>query len=151
MMNERLARWCLEEVIVQRDDIIHVPDLYRAFTYALAAKEQLDQPEVIKRIGAKVKPGMNSRGWRNYPVFMGYGVEGAPWQEIPRLMVELGEALKEGRLTPTEWFIAFEEIHPFGDGNGRTGAVVANILEGRHARPGDEPLKLSYEIHSWQN
>jgi hypothetical protein len=149
-MKVNVARWCLEEVIVQQDDIYHVPHLYDAFEYAVAAKAQLHEPRVIERIGARAKPSINKRGWRNYPVFMGYNAEGAPWREIPRLMQQLGEALHDGQLTPTEWFIQFETIHPFGDGNGRVGAVVANILEKRYGRPGDDPLKLSYEIHSFR-
>lgn len=32
--------------------------------------------------------------------------------------------------TADDWYLAFEAIHPFGDGNGRTGKVLHNLLMG---------------------
>jgi hypothetical protein len=145
-MREELALWCVREVQVQYDHIEDVEPLYRAFVYAESRRKVLWDAEAIMRIGARVKPFVNKGGWRRHPVFMGYNAEGAPWREILRLMSQLGDALREGRLTPTEWFIEFEIIHPFGDGNGRTGAIVANILMGKQ----DKDLLLSYEIHSFR-
>jgi hypothetical protein len=146
-MREELALWCVREVNVQYDRIEDVEPLYNAFVYAEARRKELWDAEAIMRIGARVKPFINKDGWRRFPVFMGYNAEGAPWREIPRLMDQLGVALKEGVLSPHDWFVEFETIHPFGDGNGRTGAIVANILMGKQ----DKDLLLSYEVHSFQN
>jgi fido (protein-threonine AMPylation protein) len=41
---------------------------------------------------------------------------------------------------PAEWFRRYEEVHPFVDGNGRTGQVLLNWLDPRCAHMGTELL-----------
>lgn len=146
-MRENLAIWCVKECVVQGTSVEYVPHLYNAFVYAEMNRRNFDNPEVVKRIGARVEPNINENGWRNYPVFIGID-EGKPWRELSRLIKNLCEAVADGYYIDNveQWFIDFERIHPFGDGNGRTGAIIANIMYGHK----DEDLKLSWEIHSFQ-
>ena len=54
-----------------------------------------------------------------------------PWQQVPRLMGELCEIYAELEPTPEriqEWYVDFETIHPYIDGNGRVGGVAVALM-----------------------
>lgn len=48
--------------------------------------------------------------------------DGGP--EIPNLLDQLLERIIEGELMPYEAHVAFEDLHPFMDGNGRVGRLL---------------------------
>ncbi len=50
--------------------------------------------------------------------------DAADHKVIPRRMETWGLAVSEGRLTADEAYKEFEEIHPYIDGNGRTGHII---------------------------
>lgn len=64
------------------------------------------------------------------------GMQPPPWPEIPALLAEwMAEAEKLGSAEPftepetlASLHARFEQIHPFLDGNGRTGRLVLNLL-----------------------
>jgi Fic family protein len=63
-----------------------------------------------------------------------------PPEEVPRLLADLCEAINDDRLPPLVQaalvHAQFETIHPFADGNGRTGrALVQVILKRRQLAP----------------
>ena len=54
-----------------------------------------------------------------------------PWQQVPRLMGELCAIYAELEPTPEriqEWYVDFETIHPYIDGNGRVGGVAVALM-----------------------
>ena len=45
------------------------------------------------------------------------------WQEVPRLITSLLEWKPRSGIDILNWHIAYEGVHPFRDGNGRTGRL----------------------------
>lgn len=95
-----------------------------------------------------IEPYVNRDGYRRYFVRVGLD-ESIDWQDIPRQMENWCEAYvytlskredMEIPLSPTELYYEFEKIHPFRDGNGRTGHVIWALAE--YVISGEWPTKL---------
>ena len=115
------------------DGIERVGWMLNVWGYAL---RQDDKPTVsdILMIGRLIEPEKNPNphtprrcnvrvGSRNCP----------PWEQVERLLRELIK--KRDSLEPLEFYRGLLEIHPFVDGNGRTGKVVLNWLNGTLLNP----------------
>ena len=96
--------------------------------------------EDMLHIAAMIEPGINRDGYRTCRIWIG-GHEGtsppAVSSEVEQLWRHMGEVRAvqgKGRvfeaMTADEFYLEFERIHPFGDGNGRTGKVLHNWLLG---------------------
>lgn len=86
----------------------------------------------ILELGTLVEPEVNANGFRRTSVtFANCSVIG--WENIERQIANLLDA--QTMLTPTEFYREFEWIHPFGDGNGRVGAILYNMLNGTLMNP----------------
>jgi len=105
--------------------------------------------DFIEHLGSLVEPKMNKKGFRTIPIGIrsGYGwIEKAAWERVPELLTELIAAYYEDRLmnmqtnplsknANDEFYFHYEEIHPFRDGNGRTGKILYNYLNGTLDNP----------------
>ncbi len=77
--------------------------------------------------GLLIEPEVNAQGWRTYNVSVG-SWQAPDHRAVPRLMEKWMEALPD--FSPDEAYKEFELIHPFGDGNGRTGKIIHNWMNG---------------------
>ncbi|MCD8362046.1 MAG: Fic family protein [Lachnospiraceae bacterium] len=84
---------------------------------------------------------------------------GAPWEDVAEEMAELLEELQEFPeekilIAAAYFHVKFENIHPFADGNGRTGRLVMNYLLVLHSHPPitihEEDRRAYYEaLEAW--
>lgn len=132
----RISRYCAEEVrrqyahVWEQDVPLRVAGMITAWLDALQTQFNGEDitPEHILRWGASIEP-RNSKGFRTVPIYVGYE-EKDKWQIVPQRIARLCEAIREGHWSALDTYKEFEEIHPFEDGNGRTGKIILNWVNG---------------------
>ena len=138
----RQTAYCIEEVRRQGHDTTvqdgqeRVAWMLEAWRWArgLARDGQPITVDTVEQIGRLIERVENRNGFRTQPVYIAGHIRRQDVETIRREVAALcGEA---GRIDPLAWYQRFEEIHPFINGNGRTGKVLLNWLIDRW----DDPL-----------
>lgn len=129
MMNEEIRAYCAEEVRRQGRGIVQTGFMLAAWDDALARwiggyDLTLD---IISRWGKIIEPEANGNEglWRGVNIWIG-NTPGPRVDDLTRLLDRWMWNLPD--MTPEEAYKTFEEIHPFADGNGRTGKIILNWL-----------------------
>lgn len=122
----------------QLDGIERVAWMLEAWNYALNGNSRPSLDDAL-HLGKLVEHYKNVHGWRKCHVIIGVR-EPTHYEDILSSLVQLFE--KSYDLTPLEFYKEFEIIHPLVDGNGRTGKVLLNWLNGTLLNPIFPPHNL---------
>lgn len=124
----KIVAYCAEEVRRQRDSQWHVFRMYQAWKRAQIWYSGTDNSirHSHVRVLGELMDEENQNGYRNGPIWIG----GKPRTHhgIHSMMTDLLD--RQDILTPEQFYLEFEYIHPFFDGNGRTGKVLYNWKRG---------------------
>lgn len=146
-IRSKVIEYITEEVWRQGHDVNALDGIERvgwmteAWAYALGQAASEDEEDRIPTVvdvlalGQMIEPHKNKNGLRKVHVRVG-DRRGLPDpKHVKSLLTELMDEV-DIRKRPLDFYFAFENIHPFVDGNGRTGKILLNWL--RNA-DGSEP------------
>ena|ERR1017187_3861616 len=124
--------------VQELDGIERVGWMLNGWAYALMRAEVRPTTADAILLGTEIEPRKNT-GSRKVNVRVGMRL--CPeWHQVKRLLAQLFE--NGELLTPIEFYKEFETIHPFVDGNGRTGKILLNWLNGTLLDPIFPPADL---------
>jgi hypothetical protein len=155
VIKRSVIKWAAYEVERQHDHPKHVLFMLDAWRYALRESRRDYEYEGSQRwpsllniltLGYIVKPDINVQGVRKYNVSVGFSQK-LDWQQVPRSLENLATPNAYKALEAKDWYREFEEIHPFGDGNGRVGSILYNWLKDTLDDPKYPPDV--YDPHFW--
>lgn len=115
------------------DDVKETEAHAKVFLEMLTKEEELTEKLMLAwhtALFRETKPELAGK-YREYLVRISQ-YKAPDWQEVPKMMKELNAFLQKSETNPVELaarsHYRFEKIHPFGDGNGRTGRLLMNHI-----------------------
>ncbi|GAA0720034.1 Fic family protein [Dactylosporangium roseum] len=135
IVTAQVVRYCAEECSWQQSGEVSVADMVDAWRYAHRHRFKPITVRDVLALGRLVEPRKNRGGFRKAGVRVGWDVK-MHHDLVPAALDDLLERQPvSSEAEATEWFRQYEEIHPFRDGNGRTGTLLYNWLRDTLPRP----------------
>jgi hypothetical protein len=145
-----------------RDGKSRIEWMLQAWHFALRYADKTPTVAHLRELGRLVEPYVNDRGYRREPVWI--GGRKAPDSHFIEVMIDtlftkaervdpiqgitisiedasvggFGDLVRRIH-TADDFYLAYEWVHPWGDGNGRTGKILHNWLHGTL----DEPVLVT--------
>ena len=135
-----VVTYCTEEVWRQGHDVYHPEGIQRVawmlngWMYAIEQCARMPGIADVVILGQRVEWVKTTRGIRTCEVTVGGRVCPA-YHTVPSLLAEWQRWLTTGVREPLDAYRRLLEIHPFVDGNGRTGKIILNWLNGTLLAP----------------
>ena len=114
------------------DGIQRVGWMLNAWSYALGELPRKPAARDMVAIGKLIEKHKNKDGIRTCNVRVGDRLC-PPHEEVQGLLFSL--FAKRDELTSMDFYRGLLEVHPFADGNGRTGKIILNWLNGTLLNP----------------
>jgi hypothetical protein len=154
-----ILQYIAEECERQGSGGASVYNMLKAWEYAFISWDNCDKLtiEFIEEIGKLVEPEDNKKGFRQIRIFVSddfTSIEKSPWERVPEQLQHLIDSYYEGLLEPShkeaetpedQFYFEYENIHPFRDGNGRSGKIIYNFLLGKLNNPWMVPNFWGYD------
>lgn len=128
MITLEIVRFCAIECEHQGSGELSVYNMVNAWDWAQTQAQQ-GNPTLsdVEHLGMLVEPKWNKPGFRTVDVRVGWDVK-IPWYDVPKAMNDLILGLEADMYAPEQFFWEYEQIHPWRDGNGRSGAILFSWL-----------------------
>ena len=127
-----VVQWAAQECDRQKSGELSVANLCSAWVYLSTYPSKFFDYTLILTLGQFVEPDVNARGYRTLPVHFANG----DIVSAANIDVQIYNLCEYSHvMTPVQWYIEFEKVHPFQDGNGRVGSLMYNFLSGTLNEP----------------
>ena len=138
VITPHVVNYAAQECFWQQSGEMSVAWMIEGWRHAHRHRFKLIKLRDVLQLGRVVEPRSNLDGLRKVGVRVGWDIK-LDWELVPdaldKLIKNQPSPVRVTEADATEWFRQYEEIHPWRDGNWRTGSILYNWLRGSLSEP----------------